>query len=232
MTPSLFRSLDHDWCCQASGSRSRRALQCWTKDQPVFGMFADLDQMLVLVHRRGHPAMSDRVLAALARIAPCDDLAARALLQAMLPGLKALTHSFGWCNDPEEMTAAVVAACWERIRTYPIERRPRRIAANILLDTRQRVIRQHNRTTSEAEEIRFEEVMPDPCGIHPAMELLGHVGEALRQGCLQRDEARLILLTRLADVHISEFAIVGGLGAETIRRRRRVAEARLGAAVA
>ncbi len=232
MASSLFRSLDHDWCCQASGSRSRHALRRWAEDQPVFGLFVDLDQMLVHVHRRGHPAMSDRVLAALAKLAPIDNVAARALLQAMLPGLKALTHSFRWWGDPEETAAAVVAACWERIRTYPFERRPRRIAANILLDTRQRVIRQHNRATSDIDQIGVEELISDQDGIHPAVELLGHVADAMRHGRLEHDDARLILLTRLADVPISELASAGGLGAETIRRRRRVAEARLGAAVA
>lgn len=232
MSSSLFRSLDHDWCHRASGSRSRQALRRWAEDQPVFGLFIDLDQMLLHVHRRGHPAVSDRVLAALAKLAPSDDVAARALLQAMLPGLKALTHSFAWWGDPEETAAAVVAACWERIRTYPIERRPRRIAANILLDTRQRVIRQHHRAINDTDQLGVEELMSDQGGIHPAVELLGHVADAMRHGCLEHDDARLIVLTRLADVPISELASAGGLGAETIRRRRRVAEARLGAAVA
>ncbi len=232
MAPSLFRSLDHDWCHRASGSRSRRALRRWAEDQSVFGLFTDLDQMLVHVHRRGHPAMSDRVLAALAKLAPNDDLAARALLQAMLPGLKALARSFGWRNDPEETAAVVVAASWERIRTYPIERRPRRIAANILFDTRQRVIRQHNRAISDIDQVGFEEPTSDQAGVHPAVELLGHVGEALRRGRLLPDDARLIVLTRLADVPVSELASAGGLGSETIRRRRRAAEAQLAAAVA
>lgn len=232
MPPSLFRSLDHDWCHQASRPRSRQALRHWADTQPALSPFSDLDQMLVHVHRRGHPATSDRVLAALASLAPADDLAARALLQALLPGLKALTHSFGWRGDHEETAATVVAACWERIRTYPIERRPRRIAANILLDTRQRVVRQYNLSICEANETSPEEIVSAEAAAHPGVELLGHVGDALRRRCLDPDEARLILLTRLADVPLSRIAVGSGRGPETLRRRRRAAEARLGAAVA
>jgi hypothetical protein len=231
MPPSLFCSLDHDWHHQATRLRSRQALRRWAEAQPALGLFADLDQLILHVHRRGHPATSDKVLASLAGLAASDELAARALLQAMLPGLKALTHSFGWRGDHEETAAAVVAVCWERIRTYPIERRPRRIAANILLDTRQRVIRQYNQPTSEADETRLEDQVSEATA-HAGVELLGHVGEALRRCRLDPDEARLILLTRLADVPLSQLAVGSGRGLETMRRRRRAAEARLAAAVA
>ncbi len=232
MPPSLFCSLDSDWCHQATRTSSRQALAHWAERCPALSPFSDLDQMLVHVHRRGHPASSDAVLAALASLAPTDDLAARALLQALLPGLKALTHSFGWRGDHEETAAAVVAACWERIRTYPINRRPRHIAANVLLDTRQRMIRQYNVATCGADETDSEEFVFDQTSPHPAVELLGHVGDALRRRCLDPDEARLILLTRLADVPLSRLAETSGRRPETLRRRRRAAEARLVAAVA
>lgn len=231
MSPSLFCSLDSDWCHQATRARSHQALARWAQTSPALSTFGDLHQMLVHVHRRGHPASSDAVLAALASLAPTDDLAARALLQALLPGLKALTHSFGWRGDHQETAAAVVAACWERIRTYPINRRPRRIAANILLDTRQRVIRQYNGAICGADETDPEEVVPEHAADHPAVELLGHVGDALRRRCLDPDEARLILLTRLADVPLSRLAESSGRRPETLRRRRRAAEARLAVAV-
>ncbi len=232
MPPPLFCSLDQDWCHQASRPRSRQALRCWTETQPALGQFCDLDQMLLHVHRRGHPASSDRVLAALAALAPTDDLAARALLQALLPGLKALTHSFGWRGDHEETAAAVVAGCWERIRTYPIDRRPRRIAANILLDTRQRVIRQRNRSICESDKTNPDELASDGGTVHPGVELMGHVGDALRRRFLEPEEAKLILLTRLADVPLTRLAVGSGRTAETLRRRRRAAEVRLRMAVA
>jgi DNA-directed RNA polymerase specialized sigma24 family protein len=39
-------------------------------------------------------------------------------------------------NDPDIGTHAYVVAMWERIRTYPIDRRPTHIAANLALDAR------------------------------------------------------------------------------------------------
>jgi hypothetical protein len=134
-------------------------------------------------------------------------------------------------GDHEETAAAVVAACWERIRTYPIDRRPRRIAANILLDTRQRVIRQYNQPTSDAGETKLEELTSEATA-HAGVELLNHAGEAMRRCRLDPDEARLILLTRVADVPLSQLAVGSGRGLETMRRRRRAAEARLASAVA
>lgn len=61
----------------------------------------------------------------------------------MMPAIKNLTSKFSTCGawSAEETAAVVVAAMWERIRTYPIERRPRKVAANLALDTRQRVWR-------------------------------------------------------------------------------------------
>jgi len=59
----------------------------------------------------------------------------------LLPGAKALARRLGWLGDPHERAAAVTATLYEQIRTYPIGRRPARIAANLLADTHQRLLR-------------------------------------------------------------------------------------------
>jgi hypothetical protein len=72
---------------------------------------------------------------------PGDDLAARTLLQALLPGLVRLAGMVGY-DDPaaiEEM----VSLAWERIGTYPAGRRGS-VAANVLFDVRKRY-RAHGR---------------------------------------------------------------------------------------
>ncbi len=61
---------------------------------------------------------------------------------------------------------------------------------------------------------------------------MGHVGDALRRRFLEPEEAKLILLTRLADVPLTRLAVGSGRTAETLRRRRRAAEVRLRMAVA
>jgi class 3 adenylate cyclase len=89
---------------------------------------ADLDELL---ERRRDDQAAPAVLRALAVLAPADDLAARTLLQALLPGLVRLAGMVGY-GDPaaiEEM----VSLAWERIRTYPAGRRGS-VAANVLFD--------------------------------------------------------------------------------------------------
>ena len=91
---------------------------------------------------RPHPADADRVLLALVRRAVAGDaLAARVLLQLLLPGTRALARRWWALGDADERAAAAVTAVYHRIRRYPIERRPGRVAANILLDAAQELRR-------------------------------------------------------------------------------------------
>lgn len=57
--------------------------------------------------------------------------AARTVLQAMLGKVVLMARS-----DPIVGVDTYLCAMWERIRTYPLERRPRHIAANLALDAR------------------------------------------------------------------------------------------------
>jgi hypothetical protein len=97
-----------------------------------------VEQIRADAHRRGATAQSDDLLAALARLAACDcgddPLAARALLQLLLPGAAALAYRLAHLPRAEAI-AAVLSTLSCRIRTYPWRRRPHRIAANLLLDT-------------------------------------------------------------------------------------------------
>lgn len=88
---------------------------------------ADLRDVLIAV-----PDDPDGVLGALLEeSAAGSPLAGRTVLQAMLGKVVLMAQ-----GDPLVGTSAYVAAMWERIRTYPLDRRPRHIAANLALDTR------------------------------------------------------------------------------------------------
>lgn len=87
----------------------------------------DLDAVLAAIRLDPDP-----VLAALLRESSAGSLlAARTVLQTML-GKVVLMAS----GDPATGTHAYVVAMWERIRTYPIDRRPTHIAGNLALDAR------------------------------------------------------------------------------------------------
>jgi hypothetical protein len=86
-----------------------------------------------VLERRRDPAAAQAVLLALAALAPDDRIAARTLLQALVPGLLRLAGTVGY-GDRSAM-ADMLAIAWERIRTYPSSRRGS-VAGNVLLDVR------------------------------------------------------------------------------------------------
>lgn len=70
----------------------------------------------------------------LARRLAGDSLAGRVVLQAMLGKLVLFA-----AKDPWHDAADYVAECWVQLCHYPLARRPRRIAANLAMDTRKAV---------------------------------------------------------------------------------------------
>ncbi|MBI4935829.1 MAG: sigma-70 family RNA polymerase sigma factor [Actinobacteria bacterium] len=81
-------------------------------------------------------ADGDAVLAALLVAARGDDLAARVVLQRLLPGIVAVARR--WARRTGGERAALdelVAAAWTVVRTFPVERRTRHVASNLLRDT-------------------------------------------------------------------------------------------------
>ena len=77
----------------------------------------------------------DQALLALVRLAAHDDLAARVVLQRILPALVAVARRRGpIAGGPQAAFEELVATAWIAIRTYPVERRPRKVAANLVRD--------------------------------------------------------------------------------------------------
>ncbi len=142
----LIEQLEAEWPLLAAGALQPR-LRAWAASEPALAGFATPQQLLRnLRGLRGRPRAEDAILAALVRQAQSDPLAARVVLQALLPGLKALAGRILLeAGEREELWSALLAHCWERIRRYPIERRPRRIAANVLLDTLKKTTRELKR---------------------------------------------------------------------------------------
>jgi hypothetical protein len=230
----LFSDLDVEWSDLARAPQATATVRRWANDDLALRDFDSLYGVVFHAQSCGDPLVSDSILACLARRAPNDDLAARALLQAVLYGLIRIAVDFRTATfSEEEIASVVVTAGYQRIRTYPIERRPGRIAANVLLDTRQTVSRSLCKR-------RVDEVLASDVGTRDVAEaersatdeLLDLVDEAVRRRRLRLDDARLILLTRVADVPMAEIAAEQGCLPHSLRRRRLRAEAALAAAVA
>ena len=224
----LFEQLDLEWAYLARNRESLRRLAEWTTTSPGLAGLDDLEALVEHVNRRGQRSESDRVLAALACRSSTDDLAARALLQAVMPGMRCIAGRYHAVakSAMEDSASLVISFAYERIRTYPFRQRPSRIAANVLFDTRQRLQRTVGR--------------PGPCivtleslAVHPATnprphdESRGLLERAVAEHVITRRDAELIASTRLRDRPVSELAALLGCSAQTLRQRRLRAEARL-----
>ncbi len=235
MGQSLFTMLDAEWSNIVRRPETIRELGRWSIHAPILGRFGDLDELVRFAQEPGHPAASDEVLQCLARHSESDPLAARALLQAVMYALIPIAARFRSAvgGDGSEIAAVVIAGAYDRIRNYPIARRPRRIAANIVLDTQQTVSRSLCRPrvdeTLMAEIDRLPVEAPPP---PPLEQVVALIDEALSRGRICRYDASLIAATRLFDVPIEQLAVQFGCLPHSLRRRRLRAENALAAAVA
>lgn len=89
-------------------------------------------------------ADADAVMERLLIAARTDDLAARVVLQRLLPGLVGLARRWQRRYDGDALAEAIVAA-WPVIRQYPVERRPRHLVANLLNDCEYHAYRRSGR---------------------------------------------------------------------------------------
>ena len=115
-----------------------------------------------------------------------------------------------------------MAAAWTRIRTYPHARRPRHVAANIVLDTRKDAIRQlrGNQEHAFLEEESLHVV-------HTDVDLLSVLREAESLGLITPADTELITATRVTGETLTRVARRSGVSSEAARKRRSRAEARL-----
>ena len=129
--PSVIEQLERQWDRLAV---ERRAAARLGKACAVAGNDTDLASLEAYVRVAG-PVRRYRVLVALAGPGSAGGrLEARVLLQLLLPGVRRLARRWWALGTRDEREAAAVAAVWGRICSYPVDRRPAKVAANILMD--------------------------------------------------------------------------------------------------
>jgi DNA-directed RNA polymerase specialized sigma24 family protein len=127
VTSQTLLSLNSEWVELVATSAAPVA--DWVQHCPELAQARDLDEILTSV-----PAAPDAVLGALLQLGAAGErLAWRVVLQAMLG--KAVRLSCG----REERLAEAVAELWVVIAEYPLQRRPRSIAANLAWALRRRL---------------------------------------------------------------------------------------------
>lgn len=225
--------LDMEWQHLVAAPATAAALTRWRRIEPELAPYTDLETLRAAVHDRSDPDRSDRILSALVRLAATsghgETLAARVVLQLLIPGAvqlgRRLSTLFG---DYATSEAVVFAELAILIRTYPWQRRPRRIAANLLLDCRQRLLRSHHRHHAE---VSAGLILQDPASTadHCEEEYALHdlLRWARRQGVINKLEAQLLVANHVAEVPMHQLTATFGRSRSTLFAIRSAAEQRL-----
>jgi hypothetical protein len=236
MSRPLFEVLADDWQDLIHSPQARRLL-CWSR-ATVVPSARDLDGVVDHIWAAG-PAEADRLLIRLVGRAQDDVAAARLLLHVLRPGLRTLAHQLERLyphTDPDEELVAIV---WEKIRTYPINRRPRAVGANILLDTR----KHYRRLVGETEPwVTLDELesagalrKARPSAEHEVLDaeaagmrdVRARLVSAATDGTITPVAARIIWRTRIGGEPDHAVAADFAMNVRSLQRRRQRAERRL-----
>ena len=132
----MFKEITQQMQIQTSNFRGKRLQREWIRLEPVLKNWT----MAELSQPAFNTPNSDAMQAALVRLAQggCE-IAALCLTCQLLPGLKKLskTTAAGF----EDPAAEVISAFYEVLGARDIVRRPAKVAANLILDTKQKLYR-------------------------------------------------------------------------------------------
>jgi hypothetical protein len=183
--------------------------------------------------RRPATATSDEAVDAyllrLLQLAKTEPLAARIVLQRILPALSGLARRHSAGRDQQlALLDDLVANAWSIIRAFPVERRTRRIAANLVRDigfetlVRPRRRRQADETPTATDQLDRADVR----AVDPLIELSEVLRAAHHRGVVSDEDVQLIgeLIRRgRADL----VAADRGVTPRTVRNHRDAAVHRL-----
>jgi DNA-directed RNA polymerase specialized sigma24 family protein len=226
VTADHLLRLEQDWRRLVRGPLPAR-LRVWAAAEPALAPVREPERLIAFLRGDATAAGKDAVLRALVRIAREEPLAARVVLEALAPGLARLAERIIFDErDRDELWALILAHAWQQIRAYPLERRPGKIAANLIMETRRRALAEFTRDRRSRRELP-----PRPLSERPALPASADV-EALLQravaaGAISAAEAELILTTRVDDMSLASLAAQTSLSYDALRVRRARAERRL-----
>ncbi len=229
---SIISRLGEEWSRIASRPHAIEQANQWNLPG------GDVDHLDVVLERcgfdqTGNEDRHDECLSALVRVASHDQLASRIVLQRILPGLVSIAVRRAPIT-PGGLAGAfdlVTSAAWLVIRQFPIDRRPRRVAANLLMDieylafVRDARLKSNRNESSvdheamigvESGRIRMRDRSEDPVADETAFELLMH--SFSQAGVSQHDLQMLRAVGHGIDS--TEAAEVLGLSPRSVRNRR------------
>lgn len=239
MCRPTFDALDRSWAEYSRSPEATAALRRW-----IGVAHLEASDLEALVQRtwRADRLEADRTCAALARLAPSDLVAARVLLQVLRPGLRSLGRRMALGGVFDDVDQDLLAIAWERIRTYPIDRRPSSVAANILLDVRKHYVA-GALASQRRNDIALDQLPSDRWPAAPSAEseaidgevpslrrVRDHLATAVDRGTISPAGAQVVWRTRIQQDHDQHVASELSVSVRTLQRRRQRAERRLATA--
>ncbi|MEP7203255.1 MAG: hypothetical protein ABI894_11625 [Ilumatobacteraceae bacterium] len=219
----LLTRLQREWNLL---SHRRSAVDRATRWELTPRVISSLDDLLVLTGLGPGPAdpSSDETMRRLVVLARHDDLAARVVLQRMLPGLSvcAKRNATGFDNQLEALDE-LLSEAWTVIRSFPIQQRDRYVIKNLLRDCEYRAFVKARRRllvhefTDPGDLDRVAETdmhEGEPFGV--IVELLGRARAA---GMSEADIALVVTLLNTSTVKQAASAL--RVTDRTVRNRRR-----------
>jgi hypothetical protein len=149
------------------------------------------------------------------------------LVVCLLPGVKARLRRHGRGLEAGEAASMMVDALCGRIARYPLDRRPARIAANLLDDTLADFIAARDRQRAWANHTDLGDVDDRPADTEGPGSVAVVFHDAQRAGVVSAAETALIDVTRLVGVPVPAVARHLGVSTAAAHKRRQRAEARL-----
>jgi DNA-directed RNA polymerase specialized sigma24 family protein len=220
-------TLASDWSRELCSPVFRARFRAARDTEPALSRFADAAALVRFMRRPAAHTEKDAVLCALLAWAKREPAGARVTLETIRPGLLNMAGRFlSDTRDAEELWAIILAAIWEGIRDYPLPRRQRRVAANLLLDTMHRTLVALGRESEwRSMWVGYDRKLPAPEVIESEIDQL--LDRAVRACAISADEAEVICATRIDGVPVVDLARSAGVSYTTMKLRRQRAERRL-----
>jgi hypothetical protein len=236
-SPTIQR-LRSEWQALGTAPPSRAACYRLAESEPVVAGLEvrDLAQLITAL-----PLSSDRlsrhqaaaVIAAMLRSADVDALIPRAIIQALIPGVLALSRRIDvaggpWC-DLDAFYGDAISALWELTMSWSGANRP--YAAGDLLSA----VRTRLRTLQASEHRHRSRQTGTPDALDSLSAWSGRTGEELLAAALADatgnslnvGDAAILYATRVLGMSLGEVADLAGIPAHHLRRQRRHAIERL-----
>lgn len=217
--PTVEQHFARDWDRLRHRPAALRRAAGW---QIVTGDLTDLDQIVALTLASRPAAAREATLHRLVDLARNDELAARVLLQRLLPELVRIHRRWSWrpwaCRADVGL-GDLLATGWIVIRTYNPARRPARLVGSLVSDVEYREYRAPLRRIGHGEPSDphgFDEIIDTPVP-DPMVELAALLADPLAElDETERDLVRRLLSGRMAIDVAREL----GVTPRTVRNRR------------